>query len=165
MPKVNKRRVWTSAPERLAAKPPAARRKPATSEPAERPKTLLWIDDYQPFLDVYQVIFEGLGFKVLTASRGSVGLDLAGSNAVDAVVLDYEMPEMNGEAVARSLKDRHPELPIVMCSGSAQVPDGVRNLVDAFCDKAGSRDHLLSAIECVIDKRQNFRSATPVYAA
>jgi two-component system copper resistance phosphate regulon response regulator CusR len=166
VPKARKRSVWLSRPEPPACSRPVRRpRSDRDQGPPCSPKSLLWIDDYQPFLDLYKSIFETLGYHVLIASRGSVGLALAASNQVDAVVLDYEMPEMNGEAVAIELKNRHPHIPIVMCSGSPQLPERVRDLVDATCDKAGSRDHLLSAIEAVIQNRQNFRSATPVYAA
>ena len=125
----------------------------------------MWIDDYQPFLDICKALFEDAGYQVLTTSNPEVGVDLVVSNQVDAVVIDYEMPHMDGAAVASVLRNRCPEVPIVMCSGSLQLPDRVVNLVDAVCDKAGSRDYLLSAIQGVIENRQNFRSATPVCAA
>jgi len=60
----------------------------------------VWIDDYEPGLAVYKAIFETFGFQVLTASGGRSGLDLVASQPVDAVVVDYDMPEMDGEAVA-----------------------------------------------------------------
>ena len=113
-------------------------------------KTLLWIDDYEPGLALYKAIFEGFGFRVLTASRGQKGLDLVASHHVDAVVMDYEMPEMDGEAVAASLKARRPELPVVMFTGSDSISHRARNLVDAVCDKAGSRNELLAAIRELI---------------
>src|SRR6476661_1996409 len=71
---------------------------------SESPKSLLWIDDYEPGLALYKAVFEGFGFRVLTASRGRKGLDLAASHHVDAVVVDYEMPEMDGGEVAASLR-------------------------------------------------------------
>jgi CheY-like chemotaxis protein len=125
----------------------------------------VWIDDYQPFLDICKALFEDAGYQVLTTSNPEAGVHLVASNQVDAVVVDYEMPQMDGAAVASVLRNRYPEVPIVMCSGSLQLPDRVVNLVDAVCDKAGSCDYLLSAIQGVIQNRQNFRSATPVCAA
>ena len=161
--------MWLNTPDGLAARnAPRQRHRTRTHQsdmPAPRPTTLLWIDDYQPFLDIYKNIFEGYGYNVLTASSGRAGLELAKENAIDAVIVDYEMPGMNGGEVARVFKNRNPEIPVVMCSGSLQLPETVEDLVDAICDKAGSRDHLLSAIQGVIGTRQNFRSATPVYAA
>src|SRR5437879_1684144 len=74
---------------------------------AGRP-TLLWIDDFEPGLAVYQAMFENLGFSVLTTSSGKAGITMAALNRVDVVVTDYEMPEMNGETVAASIKAIQP---------------------------------------------------------
>lgn len=114
---------------------------------------------------MYKAMFESLGFRVLTASRGSSGLKLLASHPVDAVVVDYEMPEMNGEAVATHIRNSRPEIAVVMFTGSGFVPNRVRNLVDGFCDKAGSRDDLVGAIQRALEFKSSHRSATPVYAA
>ena len=124
-----------------------------------RHPTVVWIDDYEPGLVLYKAVFEDLGFRVLTASRGSVGLDLVASHPADAVVVDYEMPGMNGEAVATSIRHSRPELPIIMFSGSSMLPNRVRNVVDAVCDKAGSRDELLATIHRVLGKQDRSRPA------
>ena len=151
------RRPCLARPQRRACRPAA--------EAPSASRTLLWIDDYEPGLALYKYMFESLGFRVLTASRGSAGLKLLNSNPVDAVVVDYEMPEMNGEAVASHIKHSLPQMPVVMFSGSSSVPGRVRNLVDAYCDKAESRETLVSTIKGVLANRTSHRSATPVYAA
>jgi CheY-like chemotaxis protein len=117
---------------------------------ATQPKTLIWIDDYEPGLPVYQALAESLGFRVLTASSGKAGLELVASHRADAVIVDYEMPVMNGEAVAKLIKANWPELPVILFSGSSLLPGCVKHSVDAVCDKAGSRDSLLSAIQRVL---------------
>ncbi len=66
--------------------------------------TLLWVDDFQPGLELYRAMFEGLGFKVLTAASGKQAVKLAAENLIDVVVTDYEMPGMNGEALASAVK-------------------------------------------------------------
>lgn len=124
---------------------------------ASEPKTLVWIDDYQPGLTVYKTVFERLGFRVLTASCGRLGLNLIDSNPVDAVIVDYEMPEMDGEAVATSIRNSRPELPVILFSGSSLVPSRVKSVVDAVCDKAGSRDELLAAINRVLGNGSNYQ--------
>lgn len=118
-----------------------------------RKRTLLWIDDYKPGLMTYKAIFENLGFHVLTASRGSSGLQLAATNPVDAVIVDYEMPGMDGGTVATALKTRHPGIPVIMFSGSRFVPSRVKHLVDAFCDKAGSYTELLATLNQVLARK------------
>ena len=119
-----------------------------------RPR-LLWIDDFEPGLILYRAMFEKLGFEVLTASSGAAALKLVAANHIDLVVTDYEMPEMNGETVAASIKTLDPRIPIILFSGSTLVSQRTRRLVDAFCDKAGSRDKLLTTVDRVLHKKPN----------
>jgi DNA-binding response OmpR family regulator len=138
--------------------------KAASEDVANRP-TLVWIDDYEPGLAVYKAIFETFGFHVLTASRGRLGLDLVASQPVHAVVVDYDMPEMDGEAVATWIKRSRPELPVVMFTGNTAVPSRVRGIVDAICDKAGSRDQLLATIRGLIRDNGPRRPVMPAFQA
>jgi CheY-like chemotaxis protein len=123
---------------------------------------LLWIDDYKLGLELYRAMFENIGFRVLTAATGAEGLKLAVANTIDVVVTDYEMPGMNGEAVAAALKKIDPELPVVLFSGSDLVSPRVRHLFDAFCDKAGSRNQITSTIQrLLLKKRSSFLQPQP----
>lgn len=115
--------------------------------------TLLWVDDFQPGLALYRTMFEGLGFRVLTAHSGKQGVKLAAENPIDVVVTDYEMPGMNGEALAVAIKAIKPRIPVVLFSGSTLVPLSARRVIDAFCDKAGSRSQLSTAIHRVLLKK------------
>src|SRR5260370_935554 len=88
---------------------------------------------------------------------------IAALNRVDVVVTDYEMPEMNGATVAASIKAIKPGTPIILFSGSTLVPLRARRVVDAFCDKAGSRDHLLATIHRLLyTKRTRTLQPPPV---
>jgi CheY-like chemotaxis protein len=102
---------------------------------------------------VYKAVFETLGFRVLTATKGSQGLKMVGSNRIDAVVTDFEMPEMDGGVVATSIKNSHPRIPVIMFSGSSGVPNRIKQLVDAFCCKTGPRECLLAAIEGTLSNK------------
>jgi CheY-like chemotaxis protein len=119
-----------------------------------RPRpTLLWIDDFLPALELYKASFERLGFNVLTASSGEEGVSLAASNDIDAVVTDFEMAGMNGDAVATAIKSLNSKTPVIMFSGSTLIPLRTRRVVDAFCDKAGSRDRLLNVLHRLLHKK------------
>ena len=119
---------------------------------AHRP-SLLWVDDYSPGLELYRVMFENLGFNVLTASGGDEALKIAATNPVDVVVTDYEMPGMNGEAVAMAIKAMKPGVPVILFSGSTIVSPRARRVADAFCDKAGSRTQLSATIHRMLHKK------------
>lgn len=156
VPKVSNRRVWEAVPYSVRR-----HRVARASLHSELPgyqtgqKTIVWIDDYEPGLALYKTMFEMVGYRVLTANRGKAGLELVAKYAVDAVVVDYEMPEMNGFEVASALKKNRPHLPIVLFSGLTSVPSKVIPVIDAFCDKAGSREELLATIQAVLTKNPN----------
>jgi CheY-like chemotaxis protein len=167
MPKVARSSVARPTPalwKTLAARNAGSRA--SLSRMRCRRPTLLWIDDYRPGLEMYRAMFEALGFSVVTASSGEEGLQLASLNNIDVAITDYEMPEMNGEAVAIALKSLKPNTPILMFSGSTFVSDRARLVVDAFCDKAGSREELLAAIHFLLGKkRPGFLQPQPVTRA
>jgi CheY-like chemotaxis protein len=112
------------------------------------------VDDFQPGLELYRAMFEGLGFTVLTAVSGKQAIKIVTENLLDVVVTDYEMPGMNGEALASAIKKIKPRLPVVLFSGSTLVPLSARRVIDAFCDKAGSRNQLSNTIHRVLLKKR-----------
>ncbi len=67
-----------------------------------RKRIILLIDDEQRQLRLHELVLELSGYTVLTASSGRQGLALLSSCTVDEVLLDYEMPEMDGGKVAAS---------------------------------------------------------------
>jgi len=96
---------------------------------------------------VYKEVFKTFGYRVLTACDGRLGLRLLQENTPDAVIVDYEMPGMDGAEVAAEVRRKSPKLPVVMFSGCSSVPARVKNAVTAFCEKTGSLNHLRLAID------------------
>ena len=135
-------------------------RSPRKPHPVNSP-TLVWIDDYEPGLVMYKAMYENMGYNVHIASRGNEGLEILASRSADAVIVDYEMPEMDGEAVTRSIKKHWPGMPVIMFSGSAIIPRHITDIVDAFCDKAGRREELHLAIQNVLQRKHNHLSISP----
>jgi two-component system alkaline phosphatase synthesis response regulator PhoP len=103
---------------------------------------LLCIDDNQDVLECERAFLETLGYTVLTAPSGSKGLELASIHSVDVVIVDYFMPEMNGQESAIEMRRLKPQAPIIMLSGAVDVPEQALKLVDAFVAK----DHLSSQL-------------------
>jgi CheY-like chemotaxis protein len=118
----------------------------ATVSPALQSAIVLCIDDNEDVLECEKSFLESFGYSVLTAASGGKGLELASKHSVDVVILDYFMPEMNGQEVAIALRRLKPQAPIIMLSGAVDVPKQALKLVDAFIAK----DHLSSQLLPVI---------------
>jgi DNA-binding NtrC family response regulator len=97
---------------------------------------------------------ELVGFKVLTASSGEAGVKIAAMRRIDLVITDYEMPGMNGETVAATIKSMDPKMPVIIFSGNTMVLQRCRRYADAFCDKAGNRDRLLGTIQRLLHSKR-----------
>lgn len=116
-------------------------------------KTLLCVDDEVVGLKLRKLILERQGYQVLTASAGVEGLNVFHQNNVDAVVLDYFMPGMNGGAVASAMKRTRPTVPIILLSAYLSLPPKDVAAVDAFIVKGDSPEVLLRKIAELITER------------
>lgn len=114
-------------------------------------KTLLCVDDETVGLGVRKIVLERQGYNVLTARDGSEGLHAFADHEVDAVVLDYYMPGMNGGVVASAMKQSKPEVPIILLSAYLTLPKTVMDSVDAFVVKGQSPEILLGKIAELTD--------------
>jgi CheY-like chemotaxis protein len=83
------------------------------------PFRILVAEDDAAYLDAIAVVLEGDGRFAVTgrAREGRAAVDLAGRVAPDAVVIDIEMPVLDGVEATRLLRASDPELPIVAVSG------------------------------------------------
>lgn len=112
-----------------------------------RRRRLLWVDDSEALLLLYKRVFENLGFDVLATSSPDGALHHVSSEAPDAAILDYHMPQMNGGDLALLMKNRSPMLPVILHTGSTGIPHGVHTCVDAVCAKGAPQEELVAMIE------------------
>ncbi len=92
--------------------------------------TLLVIEDNPQNFYLMQFLLEKNGFTVLGAENGVKGIAMALKHLPHAILLDIQLPEMDGYAVAAELK-KHPELaaiPIIAVTSYAMVGDRERIL-------------------------------------
>jgi CheY-like chemotaxis protein len=82
---------------------------------------------------------------VVTEVSARRALRLATIFSFDAVLLDYQMPEMNGHQLASEIRRLRPDTPVVMFSGS-DIPEETRQLVDAVVPKTDTPSELLPTI-------------------
>lgn len=120
--------------------------------------TILCVDDDESGLLLRKLLLEAEGYEVLTADSGRNGLTVLEKQPVDAVILDYAMPTMNGGEVAGVIRHKWPNLPIIMLSGYTEdVPEEIRALVNAFLSKGESTPDLLNIIQQSMTGRDRAR--------
>ena len=86
---------------------------------AQESHLVLCVDDEEIGLKVRKILLERAGYRVLTAPNGSDGLDIFAREPIEAVVLDYSMPGMNGADVARAAQSKQSGLKVLIVSGYA----------------------------------------------
>jgi len=109
--------------------------------PTSGSQTVLVIDDEDLVRDVVARMVEELGYSAVTASDGKSGLDLIERQAVDAVLVDLTMPNMSGADVVAALRQRRPNLPLIVCSGYDRDSRGPIQ-ADAYLPKPFRMDSL-----------------------
>jgi signal transduction histidine kinase len=101
------------------------------ASPARRSLRILAVDDDALVLTNTAAMLEDLGHRVTTAPSAADALAAfaAAPDAFDLVVTDHAMPQMTGAQLAAALKDRRPQLPILIATGYAELPtDASRRL-------------------------------------
>ncbi len=114
---------------------------------SRRKATILCIDDHWNRLIGRKMLLEKSGYEVLEASGGDEGLKLFRTRAVDAVVLDYQMPGMSGDVVAAKMKRINSQIPIMLLSAYEPLPKHKLSSVDSFLSKSQPPTILLSKLQ------------------
>jgi len=114
-------------------------------------KQLMLVDDDKHSREGYQLYLSGKGFRVHAFDGGADALDFVKSSIPDLVVLDLELPDVDGWEVARRLKsDAHTrDIPIIAFSGRSMQHEQVSALragCDVYLTKPCAPDRLLGAI-------------------
>jgi two-component system cell cycle sensor histidine kinase/response regulator CckA len=96
---------------------------PANVQPEALPgRSILVIDDEEAVLDVVRRFLQIAGHQVVTATSGQAALEMLGNGqAVDLIILDLMMPREDAADTFRRLRQRRPDLPILLCTGLAEI--------------------------------------------
>jgi PAS domain S-box-containing protein len=104
------------------------------------PKVVLAVDDDELVLMNITAMLEDLGHRVIDASTGAKALEILDAGTpVDLVVSDQAMPGMTGVELLKAIRERRPDLPVILATGFAELPPGtdsaVRRLAKPFTQR------------------------------
>jgi CheY-like chemotaxis protein len=113
-------------------------------------RLVLCVDDEVVGLQVRKMILERAGYNVLTAPNGPSSLEVFAQHPVDAVVLDYAMPGMDGGQVAAIMRSRRPDVPILLLSAYMSLPTDVTRHVNIYMTKGEGAPALLDKLHALL---------------
>jgi len=118
-------------------------------------KTILLIEDNEQNRYLATFILESHGYSVTSANDGPSGIDTAMKNRFDLILLDIQLPGMDGYSVANELRGRSEttNIPIVAVTSYAMVGDREKALESGcvgYIEKPINPDTFISEIECYI---------------
>jgi len=113
-------------------------------------QTIFYVDDNAKSRLLLASILREIGFEVIAVGDPMGALDMLESATFDLVLLDYQMPKMNGAQLAKAVKGIFPGVPIVMISGLPTLPQEELLYVDEYCGKGATLDELVFAIHSLI---------------
>jgi DNA-binding response OmpR family regulator len=118
----------------------------------EKRKKVLLVDDEESILFLYREEIEEEGFAVDVAHNGEQALESFKADPPNLVILDINMPGMNGIEVLRQMKNMHRELPVIL---SSAYPEYKENLgawaSDEYIVKSANTDELKAAVHKYLD--------------
>ena len=109
--------------------------------------TVLCIDDRPQVLELRKATLESHGYCVKIASSGFTAMKMLEETSVTAVLLEHKQEGMDAEAVACHIKQRFPNLPIILLSAYCEMPERILWLVDEYVMKSALPERLVPIIE------------------
>jgi len=127
--------------------------------PAGGTETILLAEDSDIVRDLATAALKGAGYTVLMAPDGRQAVDMAAgyAGAIDLLITDVVMPEMNGVEVAKAVTSARPHLPVIFMSGYTEETiayHGVETDTHIFMAKPFMTDELLRKVREVLDARK-----------
>jgi CheY-like chemotaxis protein len=129
--------------------------------PPTHPRILV-VDDHPDIQALASMVLEAEGFRVRTAGTGLAALEVLEEDEVDLVLLDINMPEMDGWEALRLIRadERLADLPVVMFSVKGEMHDKVHSLQEgaqAFVTKPFRAEDLLATLRRVLSSHGSGR--------
>jgi len=117
--------------------------------------TVLYIDDEPGLLEIGRLFLEERGFKVDTEMSPCEAVNRMRNKPYDAVICDYQMPEMTGIEVLKNVREEFPNVPFILFTGRGREEVAIRALnggANAYIQKGGDIKAQFAELEHRIKK-------------
>ena len=120
-------------------------------------ETILVVDDDQDIREVLRDRLESLGYRVLAASNGEEGLELLEKQSPQMVLLDIEMPGMQGLEVLKEIHRREIDVTVVMMTAYGTIERAVQAMKEGaydFIPKPFEPDHIALVVQKALERER-----------
>ncbi len=116
--------------------------------------SILIVDDDTAILHVFTKIFERKGYMVTVAEKGKEAMEKLNINQYDVALIDFALPDMEGNALFPLIKNSSPKTLRIMLTGKTWLQGSIEG-ADAFVGKPVNPEKLLSIIETKLKNRDS----------
>ena len=128
---------------------------------------ILICDDDPDIVDVIDVTLAAEGFSCITANNGEEAWEKIKTNRIDAAIIDYIMPKMNGIDLCRLIKSDTllSSMPVLMVTGKAETEDKIHGLesgADDYIAKPFDPNELLARLKAILKRTKSILDTNPL---
>ncbi len=129
-------------------------------------RSVLLIEDNEQNRYLATFLLERSGYRVIAAADGRTGIEIAETLAPDLILLDVQLPGMDGHAVARALRSvpALDAVPVIAVTSYAMVGDREKSLAagcDGYIEKPINPETFIAEIEQVATQKRQPNSPAP----
>lgn len=131
----------------------------------EKPSNILLVEDEENLHEALKLNLELEGYQITSAYDGNEAIKAVKNEYFDLIVLDVMLPEMDGIAVAETIRISNNEVPILMLSAKNTSADkvlGLKKGADDYITKPFNLEELLIRVQKLIEKNQKLQDKSTI---
>lgn len=102
---------------------------------------VMLVDDEKQFIEILSQRLETRGLKVIAVTSGEEALDMTDDLNFDVAVVDFAMPGINGIETLKQIKEKRPDIEVIMLTGQGTIQSGIEAM------KHGAIDYLEKPVD------------------
>jgi two-component system, OmpR family, response regulator CpxR len=123
-------------------------------------KIILCVDDNEQDLSVLKFMLATNGYRVVSANNGQEAIGIFADTAVDLVLSDFSMPQMNGDQLLRSLKQIAAHVPMILLGDPLKMGDQMHSADAVLAKKNCTPQELLDRIKIMSARKRGPRKGS-----